>query len=282
MVPKRNAFGLRRLFCRLNHADHYFKRLYLLLSKQDAKIVTNDGFTFYLDPRHDNLQKTIYYSRKNHEPHVVQWIADHIKPGMSVIEVGAHIGSHAVHLCRRVGSEGTVVLLEPFPANYEKLVRNLDVNGFGWAHHIQAAVSDVNGSATLSSQTDSAKLSLALSDEKESYEGVHRFQTYSLDRLMEIVGLERLDFLMVDVEGAEALIFNPEQAVLREKRVKTILCEFHGHMIKENFRIEPQLFLDTMLAFGYQIFKLRTATGEDILIDPGTIDPMKRYRFVFR
>jgi FkbM family methyltransferase len=52
-----------------------------------------------------------------------------IKPGMLVVEVGANIGAHTVHLAKLVGDNGGVVALEPQRVIYQMLCANLALNG---------------------------------------------------------------------------------------------------------------------------------------------------------
>ena len=52
-----------------------------------------------------------------------------IKPGMLVVEVGANIGAHTVHLAKLVGENGGVVAIEPQRVIFQMLCANLALNG---------------------------------------------------------------------------------------------------------------------------------------------------------
>ena len=52
-----------------------------------------------------------------------------IKPGMLVVEVGANIGAHTMHLAQLVGENGGVVAFEPQRVIYQMLCANLALNG---------------------------------------------------------------------------------------------------------------------------------------------------------
>jgi FkbM family methyltransferase len=52
-----------------------------------------------------------------------------IKPGMMVVEVGANIGAHTVHLAKLVGENGGVVAFEPQRVIFQMLCANLALNG---------------------------------------------------------------------------------------------------------------------------------------------------------
>jgi FkbM family methyltransferase len=52
-----------------------------------------------------------------------------IKPGMLVLEVGANIGAHTVHLAKLVGDKGGVVAFEAQRVIFQMLCANLALNG---------------------------------------------------------------------------------------------------------------------------------------------------------
>ncbi|MFM7610908.1 MAG: FkbM family methyltransferase, partial [Alphaproteobacteria bacterium] len=52
-----------------------------------------------------------------------------IKPGMLVVEVGANIGAHTVHLAQLVGENGGVVAFEAQRVIFQMLCANLALNG---------------------------------------------------------------------------------------------------------------------------------------------------------
>lgn len=52
-----------------------------------------------------------------------------VRPGDVVLDVGANIGLHTLHLSRAVGPTGTVHAFEPDPANVALLRRNVERNG---------------------------------------------------------------------------------------------------------------------------------------------------------
>jgi FkbM family methyltransferase len=57
-------------------------------------------------------------------------VSTFIRPGDRVINVGAHIGFHAVRMADLVGPEGEVICFEPAPSNVNLLRENIETNGF--------------------------------------------------------------------------------------------------------------------------------------------------------
>lgn len=62
------------------------------------------------------------------EPSTRDALAKYVKPGMTVLDIGANIGSHTLHLANLVGVAGRVYAFEPTAFAYAKLLRNLSLN----------------------------------------------------------------------------------------------------------------------------------------------------------
>ena len=62
---------------------------------------------------------------EEHEAAIVRYLDHCLAPGDLVVDGGAHIGYHSLHMARAVGSNGRVLAFEPDPANFALLERNL-------------------------------------------------------------------------------------------------------------------------------------------------------------
>ncbi len=121
-----------------------------------------------------------------------------VRPGATVVEVGANIGSHTVPLAQLVGAHGYVHAFEPQRIVYQTLCANLSLNNLTNVYAYQLAVSDRRGSLFVP-KLDYGQVNnfggLALGDYK-SGESVSVIQLDSLE-------LPSLHLLKLDVEGME-------------------------------------------------------------------------------
>lgn len=62
------------------------------------------------------------------EPYTVELFKQAVKPGMTVLDIGAFLGEYTLLAARQVGSTGRVFSFEPEPVNFSFLARNIDRN----------------------------------------------------------------------------------------------------------------------------------------------------------
>jgi FkbM family methyltransferase len=140
-----------------------------------------------------------------------------------VFDIGAHIGYFALLLARLVGPNGRVFAFEPFPDNFRALEENVRMNGCRNIIIENRAVAAVSGLANLkSNDTDDLTYTSSLVDGRPMLE----VEVVSLDDYT--AGLqERVQFVMMDVEGAEADVLRGMRSTL-QRDFPTLLIELHG------------------------------------------------------
>jgi len=129
-----------------------------------------------------------------------------IDPGSVVIDVGANTGIYTLRAAARVGPAGVVVALEPFPEMAADLYRNVRLNGF----------TNVRTRCLCAGGVSEATELVANFDKPNSFSLVRRDPTaravsvlkMSLDDLVTLERLTRLDYVKIDAEGAEPEILD--------------------------------------------------------------------------
>lgn len=83
--------------------------------------------SFYIDGIRDTIKN---YLRDGNiwESHLQEIMQKYIKPGSTVIDIGAHMGSHTVFMSKIAGNQGQVIAFEPQNKLFSELVMNLKLN----------------------------------------------------------------------------------------------------------------------------------------------------------
>ncbi len=182
-----------------------------------------------------------------------------LAPGMTVVDVGAHVGYFALLAAQCVGPGGKVVAVEPAPENYALLAANVARVG---ATQIEA----VHGAAW----REAGELELRLSptntgDHRVYDDGADRARTrVPAVRLDEVLAdCERLDLVIVDTQGAEQPVLEGMSEALTRWRPR-LQVEFWPDGIRE-FGDDPEATLAFYRGLRYDIRVL----GEPDAIDGG-------------
>ena len=80
-----------------------------------------------------------------------------IRPGWTVVEIGAKIGAHTVFLAKATGSLGRLLACEPQRVIFQLLCANLDLNGLSHVETYHASRSRASGSPTPPNVTTPAR-----------------------------------------------------------------------------------------------------------------------------
>lgn len=146
-------------------------------------------------------------------------------PGDTVLDCGAHVGIYTRELLARGAS--LVVAVEPAPENLECLRRNL-------ANEITAGRVIVYPGGVWDRE---AQLTLLQVPGNSAYDtfgpapaGAPRGPTVSLttiDKLVRDLALERVDFIKMDIEGAERRALAGARQTLRSQRPRLAIAAYH-------------------------------------------------------
>lgn len=139
-------------------------------------------------------------------------------PGDVVVDVGAGIGTETVVFSKQVGPTGRVVAVEAHPATCEALRRTVARSGLSNVTVVNVAVADREGELLISDHASHIGNSMVGVDE-----GV-LVAAKRLDTLAAELGLSRVDYLKMNIEGAEALAIRGMDTLVGSVRHVAIAC----------------------------------------------------------
>lgn len=180
------------------------------------------GLMYEMCPQLLHSRMSIFY--RAYEPEVTSLISRIVRPGMVVLDVGAHIGIHALYIAKLLKPTGLVYAFEPCPENYQVLEKNINHNRRAVAEiiPIRRAVGSESGVAGFALGATDGTHHLAGADETPAF----RVEITTLDKFW-LETQQRPALILADVEGQEMSLLHGAQRLIQECKPKFIL-EHHG------------------------------------------------------
>ncbi len=193
-------------------------------------LVTRDGLHWGVDL--DEAVDLSIYLFGGFEPDVRRALTTLLAPGMITLDIGANVGSHALHMARLVRPGGRVYAFEPTIYAMSKLRRNVELNP--WASDIvvpiHAFVGDAQTTppAAVYSSWDLEHLELGHRDHGGQLKSAAGAEAITIDAFVQRMALDRLDLIKIDVDGYETNVVRGAVDTLRRLRPYILLelCEY--------------------------------------------------------
>ena len=154
-----------------------------------------------------------------------QAIVARLAPGAVVLDVGANVGAWTIPLARQIGTAGTVCAFEPVPANLRRLEQSIALNAILNVQVSSIALGDGSRSVDMWLKSEQTGADSGTAAVVPVGTGHLTVSMCTLDEWTASAGLQRLDFIKLDVEGAEFLVLAGATHVLKQFR-PLILAEF--------------------------------------------------------
>jgi len=214
----------------------------------------------------DHIQRQIYF-RAAYEPIETYLFERLLRPGMVVVDAGANVGQYALIAAGVVGAHGEVHAFEPVPRTFRRLVAHVVQNGM-------AGIVRTNMKA-LWHKTQA--LSLHLGSEMSGNEGAYTIGTLAeaidsvitagvrLEDYATEAGLTRLDFVKMDIEGAEWFALQGAKSVLARWR-PMMLLEINREACR-GLGYQPEQIWDLLKSCGYRMWVVGQSAGTSHNLD---------------
>jgi FkbM family methyltransferase len=190
-----------------------------------VRVQVEPHISLLLDPQ-DAIARTILVNRTGQwEPEIWAGISSGLSPGAVFFDVGAHIGYDSLKAAVAVGDNGKVVSFEPNPNTVAQLRANVAASGARNVIVQPIACTDQETTLTLYDSTlggNSGATSLSR-DNAGPLTRSYTVQGRKIDDVVKELGLQRLDVLKADVEGAELVVLRGAADTLKRFHPKLIL-----------------------------------------------------------
>jgi FkbM family methyltransferase len=142
-----------------------------------------------------------------------------------IIDAGAFIGDTAVYFHHRLGGRCRIHSFELLDENLALLLHNLERNGVRDDQIVlnKLALTDKSGDEIVIADGASQG---ATSIFGQGAKG-QRVQTVTLDEYVVRMGLERVDFIKMDIEGAEVMALKGARQTIAHFKPKLAICLYH-------------------------------------------------------
>jgi FkbM family methyltransferase len=181
-----------------------------------------------------------------YEPDVAAFARAVVRPGDTVVDVGAHIGLHTLDLASLVGPKGIVYAFEPDYRLADLLSAGLRLSGCDDRVTLhEAVVGNVDGTAQLFVDREAGLTNSTLSDWAESGE-TRTVRAMTLDRVLFPVIDRPVGLLKIDAEGAEEAVLDGAEQLLAALPPRAIVVEVSS-------RVDAARVLARLERHGYRV-----------------------------
>ncbi len=204
----------------INNFDYYFdavkprqKGQYLIVdySTPDEHVLTESGVTFYFTSFAEPLETTsIYLERAK------------IKEGDIVFDLGAYCGASSYSFARAVGKTGQVFAFEPDRENFLALRKNIERHSLSRVMPINKGIWSSTRRLQFQGEGNMGSGCLAVLGEDRN-SNVSEIEVLSLDDICQEHGINRVDFIKMDIEGSEVEVLQSASKFLGKYRPRLVI-----------------------------------------------------------
>jgi FkbM family methyltransferase len=192
------------------------------------------------------LYRPVYFLWKQYrDRELIKFLKQQIKPGMTVVDVGANIGFYSVLFSKLVGEKGSVHAFEPDATNFKHLVSNTRKLKNVFVNH--AAASDKTG-----------KIKLYQFDSNVEYQTYDNGESTTFTEI-DCIALddyfnkgESIGFMKTDTEGYDYFVISGMQETIKRQKSLVLTSEFWPWGLTKA-GVEPKKYVTLLKELGFDI-----------------------------
>lgn len=201
-----------------------------------------------------------------YEREIIKLYSKILRPGMKVVDIGAHIGYHTVRFAELVGPTGTVFAFEPSPLNFGVLCGNVRRRALSNVVLEQKAVSDIDDEVTLYFGRHDGRHSIVRRGEESCKVNSISLDSYFGER-------ETVQFVKIDVEGAELKVLRGMKNLIARSPDITLILEFcPGLLCLSEGDRGPMELLNWLLNQGFYLYEIGKKSLVPLKAEEGSLE----------
>lgn len=213
-IPDLSA-GCIRILLRLRNPWRFLRCYILRKPLPSGVVVFRDGTTIYVEHPDDLATITLIFFRAGYAG---------LARNDVVLDIGANIGVFGLYAALHAGAK-KIYAFEPCQGSFQLLLRNIEANGLaGVIVPFQNAVCHSKRGQFLDFPVSSSPSNSFHNDDGDTTGSV---ATTTLNEIMDKNGLDRVNYLKVDCEGAEYEILE-EMTHAGYDRIDNLTVEYHA------------------------------------------------------
>jgi len=197
--------------------------------------------------------KYIRYFPSDYESENFSFVKSICKPGDTILDIGAHIGIFATITSKIIGSKGKIFAFEPTPNTFSVLNQTVRINSLkNVIQPVNQAMGIDTGLATFfisDSEADNGNSLISYKVDRK-LNGVKVFVN-TIDNFVAVAKFKKIDFIKIDVEGAEYDTLRGGIEVFKKHRPYFILAIHPEPIAKKGDKLED--IYDLLLQLNYKI-----------------------------
>lgn len=139
-----------------------------------------------------------------------------VVPGDVVLDCGAFTGNTTLYLSQKAGPGGHVYAFEPVTTIFDQLKKNM--SNVENVSVINGAISDKKGVVTFSDTGPSSH---------QTCNGTVKAYAFSIDEFCRTSNVDKVDFIKMDIEGAEEDALRGAEGTIQKHRPKLAISAYH-------------------------------------------------------
>ena len=218
---------------------------------------------------------------------ITQFFLSRIKPGMTVVDIGANIGYYTLLAAQQVGTSGKVYAFEANPQVFNTLVQNVEINGFGdrtilenRAVYSHSNLLKFNRFKTYHGSSTTRTIPEEFAEEYRNEIEEIEVSAISLDNYFE--QHPKIDLIKMDAEGSEFFIFQGMKTLLKQNPQLQVIFEFYPGFFWER-KLDARAFLEELQSYDFELREIKEGSAlAKVPIDELLEEPRYRELFIAR